>query len=86
MEKVNRLSERIRIRFEQHKQGLADKQQQLDGRMKDLLDQRERLASVAKHKIETVNPEAEKRAWLQGYRHLTIASGTNRSKRVFLSY
>lgn len=54
MEKVNRLSERIRSRFEQHKHGLADKQQQLDGKMKELLEQRERLAAVAKHKIETV--------------------------------
>ena len=54
MEKVNRLSERILDRFEQHKHDLADKQHQLDGRMKELLEQRERLAAVAKHKIETV--------------------------------
>ena len=54
MEKVNRLSERIISRFEQHKHDLADKQHQLDGRMKELLEQRERLAAVAKHKIETV--------------------------------
>ncbi len=54
MEKLNRLSERIFSRLEQHKLDHADKQQQLDGRMKELLEQRERLAAVAKHKIETV--------------------------------
>ncbi len=54
MEKVNKLEERILNRFEQHKHELADKQQQLDSRMKELLEQRERLAEVAKHKIETV--------------------------------
>ena len=54
MEKVNRLAERILDRFEQHKHDLADKQQQLDSTMKELLDQRERLASVANHMIETV--------------------------------
>src|SRR6266568_7738989 len=54
MEKVSRLAGRIFNRFEQHKHELADKQQQLDGRMKELLEQRERLAAVARHKIETV--------------------------------
>jgi YHS domain-containing protein len=54
MEKVNRLSERIFSRFEQHKLDLAEKQNKLDGRMKELLEQKERLAAVAKHKIETV--------------------------------
>ncbi|GAC1472486.1 MAG: hypothetical protein PVSMB11_08180 [Desulfuromonadaceae bacterium] len=54
MEKVNRLSERILSRFEQHKHALADKQQQLDVRMKELLEQRGRLDTVAKHKIGTV--------------------------------
>lgn len=54
MEKVNRLSERILNRFEQHRNDLADKQQQLDSKMIELLEQRERLAAVAKHKIETV--------------------------------
>lgn len=54
MEKVTRLTERILRRFEQHEHTLADKQQQLDSQMKELLDQRERLAAVAKHKIETV--------------------------------
>lgn len=54
MEKVNRLAERIISRFEQHKHDLADKQKQLDSRMKELLEQRERLAAVCKHKIETV--------------------------------
>lgn len=54
MEKVNTLEERIHDRIEQHKLDLADKQQQLDSNMKELLEQRERLATVAKHKIETV--------------------------------
>lgn len=54
MGKVNRLAERIRNRFEQHRHDLADKQQQLDSRMKELLEQRERASTVAKRKIETV--------------------------------
>ena len=54
MEKVSRLAERILNRFEQHEHNLADKQQQLDGKMKEMLEQRERLVAVAKHKIETV--------------------------------
>lgn len=54
MEKVSKLAERILSRFEQHEHGLADKQLQLDSQMKELLVQRERLAAVAKHKIETV--------------------------------
>lgn len=54
MEKVSRLAERILSRFEQHEHDLADKQRQLDSQMKELLDQRERLALVAKHKIEKV--------------------------------
>lgn len=54
MEKANRLAERIFSRFKQHEHDLADKQQQLDGKMKDLLGQRERLADVARRKIETV--------------------------------
>jgi len=54
MEKVSRLAERILSRLEQHEHDHAEEQQQLDSHMKELLDQRERLASVAKHKIETV--------------------------------
>lgn len=54
MKQVSRLAERILNRFEQHEHDLANKQQQIDSRMKELLEQRERLASVAKHKIETV--------------------------------
>lgn len=54
MDKLNRLSERIFTRLEQHKHDLADKQQQLDGRMKELLELRNRLAAVAKHKIDAV--------------------------------
>ena len=54
MKEVNRLSERIYNRFEQHKLELADKQQQLDSNMKELLEQRERLAAIAKSKIETI--------------------------------
>ncbi len=54
MVKVNGLAERILNRFEQHRHYVADKQQQLDSRMKELLEQRERLAAVTKRKIETV--------------------------------
>jgi len=54
MEEKTHLAERILLRFEQHRQELAAKQQQLDESMKNLLDQRERLAVVAKHRIETV--------------------------------
>lgn len=54
MEKVNRLAKRINDRFEQHKLELADKQHQLDSNMKELLEQRERFAAIAKSKIETI--------------------------------
>lgn len=54
MEKVNRLADRILNRFEQHKLELADKQQQLDSNMKELLEQRERLDAIAKSKIKTI--------------------------------
>lgn len=54
MERVNTLAERILNRFEQHRHDLADKQQQLDSRMKELLEQRERLSTIAQRKIETV--------------------------------
>lgn len=56
MERVDRLAERILNRLEQHKHDLVDKQQQLDSRMKELLEQRERLSIVAKRNIETVIP------------------------------
>lgn len=54
MESVTGLSERILKRFEQHRNSLADKQQQLDGIMKDLLEQRERQDAVAKGKIHQI--------------------------------
>ena len=54
MEEVNRLAKRIHDRFEQHKLELVDKQHQLDSNMKELLDQRERFAAIAKSKIETI--------------------------------
>jgi len=54
MEKVNSFAERISSRLEQHRHELADKQQQLDGRMKELLDQKERLATIAKRKIDSI--------------------------------
>lgn len=54
MEKVSRLAGRILNRFEQHEHDLADKQQLLDSKMKELLEQRERLSAIARHKIETV--------------------------------
>jgi YHS domain-containing protein len=52
MERENTLTERIVRRLEEHRQDLAGKQQQLDSRMKELLEQRERLKMVAKGKIE----------------------------------
>jgi YHS domain-containing protein len=54
MGNVNTLEERIHDRFEQHILELSDKQQQLDSNMKELLGQRERLAAIAKSKIETI--------------------------------
>ncbi|MGB9080347.1 MAG: YHS domain-containing protein [Desulfuromonadaceae bacterium] len=54
MEKINSLAERIIKRFEQHEHDIADKQQQLDSKMKEMLEQRERLATIAKQRIETV--------------------------------
>ena len=54
MEKVNSFAERISNRLEQHRHELADKQLQLDGRMKELLDQKERLATIAKRKIDSI--------------------------------
>lgn len=54
MEKTSSLAERISNRFEQHRHDLADKQQQLDSRMKEMLEQRERLAAIAKSQIESV--------------------------------
>lgn len=54
MEKINRFADRILNRLEQHKLELTDKQQQLDSNMKELLEQRERLAAIAKSKIETI--------------------------------
>lgn len=54
MERVNRLAERISNRFEQHRHDLADKQQQLDSRMKEMLEQRERLAAIARSRVEAV--------------------------------
>jgi len=54
MESVTALSERILKRFEQHRNSLADKQRQLDGMMKDLLEQRERQDAVAEGKINKI--------------------------------
>jgi YHS domain-containing protein len=54
METINSLADRILNRFEQHKLELADKQQQLDSNMKELLEQRERLDAIAKSKIKTI--------------------------------
>lgn len=52
--KTSSLAERISNRFEQHRHDLADKQQQLDSRMKEMLEQRERLAAIARSRVETV--------------------------------
>ena len=63
MGKKSSLAERILDRFEQHRHEVADKQQQLDSRMKEMLEQRERLASIAKSRVETaVLPRMEELA------------------------
>jgi YHS domain-containing protein len=54
MEEKTRLTERIIDRFEQHQKELAEKQQQLDDSMKELLEQKDLLAACAKLRIETV--------------------------------
>jgi YHS domain-containing protein len=54
MEEKTRLTERILVRFGQHRQELAEKQQQLDENMKELLEQKDRLAVSAKRRIEAV--------------------------------
>ena len=54
MEEKTRLTERILHCFEQHRQELAEKQQQLDENMKTLLEQKDRLAVGAKRRIDTV--------------------------------
>ena len=54
MERASSLAEKILNRFEQHRHDRADKQQQLDSRMKEMLEQRERLAAIAKSRSETV--------------------------------
>jgi YHS domain-containing protein len=54
MERVDRLAERISNRFEQQRHDLVDKQHQLDSRMKEMLEQRERLAAIAKSQIESL--------------------------------
>ncbi len=54
MEMNSTLAKRISNRLEEHRHELADKQQQLDNSMKELLEQRERLAAVARRWIETV--------------------------------
>lgn len=54
MEKVDKLAERILNRFEQHRQDLDNKQQQLDSKMKEMLEQRERLSAIARSRIKSV--------------------------------
>ena len=53
MEEKIPLAKRILHRFEQHRQELAEKQQILDENMKELLEQKDRLAVDAKRRIET---------------------------------
>ncbi len=54
MEEKSHLTERILHLFEQHRQDLAEKQQQLDDGMKELLKKKDRLAVSAKRRIEIV--------------------------------
>lgn len=54
MEEKSQLAGRILHRFEQHRQELAEKQQQLDDSMKKLLELKDRLAASAKRQVETV--------------------------------
>lgn len=50
----SRLAERILNRFELHRLELEEKQQQLDDNMNKMLEQKERLATIAKRLIDTV--------------------------------
>lgn len=54
MQKATTLADKILKRFEQHRNDLAGKQQQLDSRMKELLEQRARLDAVSKGMIDKV--------------------------------
>jgi YHS domain-containing protein len=54
MEEETRLSERILARLELHRKELTEKQQQLEEKMKGLLEQKDRLAVGAKRRIEAV--------------------------------
>lgn len=54
MDEKSPLAERILHRIEQHRQELAAKQLQLDESMKELLEQKDRLAVDASRRIETV--------------------------------
>lgn len=54
MKTPSSLADRILKRFEQHQADLAGKQQQLDSRMKELLEQRERLDAVSKDMIDKI--------------------------------
>ena len=54
MDEKSPIAERILHRFEHHRQELAEKQLQLDESMKELLEQKDRLAVAAKRRIETV--------------------------------
>jgi hypothetical protein len=56
MEKSNALSERIVNRLQQHRHDLAEKQQQLDSKMKEMLEQKERLATIAMRTIGNRQP------------------------------
>lgn len=63
MERINTLSDRILKRFEQHKADLVGKQQQLDGEMKELLEQRGRMDAVSKGMMDKIIlPRAEELA------------------------
>ena len=54
MTDTGRLSTRILNSLERHQRELAERQKLVDGTMKDMLEQRERFAAVARHVLESV--------------------------------
>lgn len=54
MKETRPLADKILNRLERHRHELAEKQQQLDVEMKDILERRERLTAVAKYLTEEV--------------------------------
>ncbi|MBT1074227.1 YHS domain-containing protein [Geobacter grbiciae] len=54
MAETEQLSEKIRKRLDRHRDELAERQQQIDSTMKEMLDQRERFATAAHRLLESI--------------------------------